>query len=297
MTAKRCLTVVNPRGGTQRGLVILEQVRPVFEGAGWELTVRVTEYSGHAQAIARTLALDGYDSLCVIGGDGTIHEVVNGLMEGGQSALIPLGFIPAGSGNTLHQHLQCVDPVEAARRIVAGRTCPLDAMRVTMGKQVVYCVDIIGWGGVADINCAAERLRRLGPYRYAAAALWHILRARRYRAKVILDDRTIGDEFLFVIACNPKFTGKGMKMAPRAEIGDGKIDIVMVRQASRLQMTRLFCKVFDGSHVSMDCVEYHQVRSFAIESADRELLDLDGEMKGQTPFHAEVLPAALRVFT
>jgi diacylglycerol kinase family enzyme len=69
------------------------------------------------------------------------------------------------------------------------------------------------------------------------------------------------------------------------------------RQASRLQMTRLFLKVFDGSHVSMDCVEYHQVKSYAIESADRESLDLDGEMKGQTPFHAEVLPGALRVFT
>ena len=150
MTAKRCLTVVNPRGGTQRGLVILEQVRPVFEEAGWELAVRVTEFSGHAQAIARALALDGYDSLCVIGGDGTIHEVVNGLMERDQSALIPLGFIPAGSGNTLHQHLQYVDPVESARRIVAGRTCPLDAIKVTMGQQVVYCVDIIGWGGVAD---------------------------------------------------------------------------------------------------------------------------------------------------
>ena len=69
------------------------------------------------------------------------------------------------------------------------------------------------------------------------------------------------------------------------------------RQTSRLQMMRLFFKVFDGSQVFMDCVEYHQVKSFAIESADRELLDLDGEMKGQTPFHAEVLPGALRVFT
>ncbi len=86
-------------------------------------------------------------------------------------------------------------------------------------------------------------------------------------------------------------------MAHRAEIGDGKLNVVMVRQASRLQMTRLFLKIFDGSHVSRDCVEYHQVKSFAIESADRGLLDLDGEVKGQTPFHAEVLPGALRVFT
>ena len=296
MIVKRCLLVVNPRGGPRRGPAILEQVRPVFEGAGWELAVRETAYSGHARELARTLPLDGYDSLGIIGGDGTIHEVVNGLMERGQPALLPLGFIPAGSGNTLHQHLQCLDPLEAARRILAGRTCLLDAVRVTTDGQTVYCVDLIGWGGVADINGTAERLRRIGPSRYALAALWQILLGRRYHATVTLDGRTIADEFVFVIACNPKFTGKGMKLAPRAEIGDGKLDVILVRHASRLQLTRLFLKMFDGSHLSLKCVEYHQVRSFAIESEGREPLDLDGEVRGRAPFQAELLPAMFRVY-
>ena len=297
MVVKHCHAVVNPRGGRRRGLAILESVRSVFEEAEWELAVSVTEYSGHAQEFARTLPLDGYDGLCVVGGDGTIHEIVNGLLQRGHSPAIPLGFIPAGSANTLHQQVQCTNPLEAARRIVAGRTGPLDVVKVTMGAQVVYCVDIIGWGGVADINCTAERWRILGPSRYPAAALWQILRARRRQAKVVLDDRTIEDEFLFVIACNTKFAGKGLKMAPRAEIGDGKLDVVLVRRASRLQMTRLFAKVFDGSHVTLDCVEYQQVRSLAIESTGGEALDLDGEIKGRAPFQAELLPGAMRVFT
>jgi sphingosine kinase len=296
-TVKRCLAIVNPQSGTRRGLAILEQVRPTFQAAGWELAVQVTEHPGHAQAIVRAQTSEGCDCLGVVGGDGTIHEAVNGLMERRQSDRIPLGFIPAGSGNTMHQHLHYVDPIEAARRITAGITCPLDAMRVTMGSQLLYSVDTICWGGAADINRQAERWRRLGPCRYAAAALWQILRARGYRAKVTLDGRTIEDEFLFVIVCNPKFTGKGMKMAPRAEIGDGKIDVIMVRQVSRLQMTRLFLKVFDGSHVSMKCVDYRQARSLAIESADRMSLAIDGEMKGHAPFRADVMPGALRVFT
>ena len=296
MTAKRCHAVVNPRGGRQRGLAIFEQVRHVFEEAGCELAVSVTEYSGHARELARALPLDGLDCLCVVGGDGTIHEVVNGLMERGQPSLLPLGFIPAGSANTLHQQLQCADPLVAARRIVAGKTGPLDVVRVTMGAQVVYSVDIIGWGSVADINCTAERWRFLGPSRYTAAALWQIVRARRRRAKVVLDDRVLEDEFLFVIACNTRFAGKGLKMAPRAELGDGKLDVVLVRRASRLQMARFFAKVFDGSHVTMDCVEYHQVRSLTLESAGGEPLDLDGEIKGQAPFQAALLPGAMRVF-
>ena len=209
---------------------------------------------------------------------------------------IPLGLIPAGSGNSLHQHLQCLDPLEAARRIVAGQTTPLDVARVTMGAQVVYCVNIIGWGAVADINRTAERLRFLGPSRYSLAALWHIALARRRRAKVVLDGRTVDDAFLFVIGCNTQFTGKGMKLAPRAKINDGRIDVVLVRRASRWQMLKLFSKVFDGSHLDLDFVECHQVQSFAIESQGREPLDLDGEMQGHAPLAVEMISGALRVF-
>ncbi len=74
------------------------------------------------------------------------------------------------------------------------------------------------------------------------------------------------------------------------------LDVVVVRRAGRWQMLRLFTKVFDGSHVSLDYVEYHQVRSFAIDCPDPHLLDLDGEMKGRTPLSVDVLPSALQIF-
>ena len=296
MTAKRFAVIVNPRGGTRRGLRIMEQVRPVFAAVGAELDVRLTERAGHAREIARTADLAGFDGLCVVGGDGTVHEVVDGLMRRASAELIPLGVIPAGSANTIHQQLGCTDPVDAARRILAGTTCPLDVAQVTMGEQVVYCCDIIGWGGVADINRTAESLRFLGPSRYTVSALWHVVCAKRRRARLILDDQVCDDEFLFVIACNTKFAGKQMRMAPHAEIGDGKLDVVVLRRASRLQLLRLFSKVYDGSHLALSFVEYYQVRSFAIESAGHETLDLDGEVQGTAPVQVQVLPGALRLF-
>ena len=82
-----------------------------------------------------------------------------------------------------------------------------------------------------------------------------------------------------------------MILAPHAEIDDGKIDVVVIRATSRLQQLKLFAKVFNGSHLSLPCVEYRQVRSFAITSDVREPLDLDGEIKGSTPFCAEMMPA------
>lgn len=296
MAIQRLMMLVNPRGGTRRGLAVFERVQPTFAAAGIELDVRVTERPGHAREIARSLDLSGFDGVCAIGGDGTIHEIADGLMQRDEVNSIPLGIIAAGTGNTLAQHLGCDDPLEAARRIVSGATQPLDVVRVTLNDEIIYCVDIIGWGAVSDINANAERLRWLGPSRYGAAALWQILRAKRRRATLMLDSRAIDDEFLFVIACNPKYTGSNMMLAPHADLSDGLLDVVVVRRATRWQMLKLFSKVFDGSHVELDYVEYHRVRSFAITSPNRDQLNLDGEMRGHTPISAEVLPSALRIF-
>jgi len=296
MNLNRLLIVVNPCGGKRRGLHVLERVKPIFAAEGIELGVEISQHPGHAESIARSLDLKAWDGLCVIGGDGTIHEVAEGLMQRGECVKIPLGIIPAGTGNTLAQHLQCDDPLEAARRILIGRTQPLDVVRVTLTDRVIHCVDLVGWGAVADINANAERWRILGRSRYAAAALWQILRAKRRRATLILDGQTTDDEFLFIIACNPKFTGSGMKLTPHAELGDGLIDVVVVRSATRWEMLNLFTRVFEGSHLGLKFVEYHQVRSFSIESRTHDRMNLDGEMKGHSPVSCEVLPSALAIF-
>jgi YegS/Rv2252/BmrU family lipid kinase len=296
MTAKRFAVVVNPRGGTQRGRSVLDLVEPVFRSAGAELEIHVTQHCGHATEIAQRLDLSSCDGLCVIGGDGTVHEVVNGLMQQDGPVRVPLGIIPAGTGNTLHQHVELEHPIEAARTICAGVTQPLDVARVTLADRVIYCVNIIGWGAVADINATAEKLRFLGAVRYSLAALWHIVRFQRHRIQLVRLGETIDDKFLFVIACNTRFTGAGMKLAPHAEIGDGKLDLIALRHASRWQLLRLFQKVFDGSHLSMGILEYHQVDSFAIQSGGHERLNLDGEMIGNAPCSVDMLPSALRIF-
>ncbi len=296
MPAQCYVVVINPRSGRRRGNGVLEKVESILSATGAKLDIRVTQYPRHATEIARTLDLASYAGICVIGGDGTVHEVADGLMQRGEPVLIPLGIIPAGTGNTLHEHIRGDQALDAARRILVGKTQALDVARVTTNGHTIYCVNIVGWGAVADINGTAEKLRWLGRSRYSLAALWHIAQPRRRRIRLRLEESIVDDDFLFVIGCNTKFTGAGMKLAPHAEIDDGKIDVVVVRRASRRQLLRLFTKVFDGSHLALNYVEYHQVRSFAIESDGHEPLDLDGETKGHAPMTVEVQPAALRVF-
>ena len=296
MSPRRFVLVVNPLGGRGKGPDVVELVRPLFAEAGCELDVRVTGRPGHAAEIAETIDLVDCDGLCAVGGDGTVHQVASGLMRREEGRRTPLGVIPAGSGNSVLEHLRCQDPQTAVARIISGSTRPLDVMHVKMTGGEAFCVNIAGWGAVVDINVRAERLRSLGPSRYALAALGSILRVRRRRASLVLDDRQIDDEFLFVVACNTKFTGKRMQLAPRAEIDDGKMDVVVVRPTSRRQLIQLFQRVFDGSHVSLACVDCYQVSKLVVTPEQSEGLNLDGELVGSTPFAAEVLPGALRIF-
>ncbi len=295
MSARRMVMIVNPRGGTRRGPRVLDSIRPAFESAGITLTVHETTHAGHARELAATLDLEGYDGLCLIGGDGTIHEVVNGIMQRPEPSATPLGFIPGGTGNDVLRHFECRDPEESVRRIVAGNARPVDVMQVTMGEEVRHCINIVGWGATVDINRTAERLRYLGPPRYTIAALSHILRAKRRQAEIVLDGEALTGNFLLAAACNTRFTGRGMDLAPQAVADDGKIDVVLVRRASRMQMLTLLSRTYDGSHVAMPCVECHQVRSLSITSTKPDRLMLDGELKGTSPVSVDVLPGALRV--
>lgn len=293
---RRFLAIANPRGGNRRAVAVADQVKAIFADSGAALDVHHTQYAGHASLLAAQTDLAPYAGLCVIGGDGTTHEVVGGLMNREDRALIPLGLVPAGTGNTLHHHLECGEPLEAARRIVRGEMHPLDVVRVTMGDDVAHCINIVGWGAVADINRRAERWRVLCSSRYTAATLAQILVPKARRATIELDDVRLDGEFLFVLACNTRTTGAGMLVAPDAEVDDGRLDVIVLRNTSRWQTLKMFRRVFDGSHLACPGIEYHQVRSLAIHTESSDPLNLDGENKGSSPLSAEVLPGALQVF-
>lgn len=296
MAQKHFVVIVNPASGRRAGRQVLERVTPQFNTAGVTLDVRCCEAPQHAFQIASELDLSTYDGCCIIGGDGTVHEVVNGLLRQNKVVPFPIGLIPAGSGNTLHLHQGTRDPVEAVRKIIVGNSCPLDVVRVTMGSEVIYCVNIIGWGLVVDINQRAEWLRFLGPMRYALAALSFIYQPRRRLARLVLDDQISEGEFSFAVGCNTAFTGNGMKLAPKANLHDGLLDVVVIRRATRWQLLKLFKRVFDGSHLPLQYVEYQQVRRFAVEIDTQMPLNLDGEARGSAPFIAEMLPSVLHVF-
>jgi len=287
--------VVNPEGGLKKGLDILERVKPIFDKYDSELTVLETEFAGHAKEYAHDVDYSGYDGFCAIGGDGTMHEVINGMLNRSDGATLPIGLVTGGTGNSFMYDMDCLDPEEAAKRITQGQLRKIDVAKVDANGELYYAFNIVGWGLVTEAGELAEKLRWLGGIRYDVASILEVLKGKKRISKLILDDKTIEEDFVFILGCNTIHTGKGMKMAPFAKLDDGKIDLIIVRKASRLKLLRLFPKLFSGEHVKSPLVDYQQVNSFSIIPDEENGLTIDGELIGHTPVHVEMEPERINV--
>ena len=170
---RRIHVVVNPFGGGGVGLSTLDAILPVFEKAGIEVTTLKTEYAGHAGILAQTEPL--LDAFVGIGGDGTAHEIANGMLRRDEAERVPVGVIPAGSGNTWAFDLGLDDAITAAELIVSGDTQQVDVMQVgpadDNGAEMEFAINICGYGMPAAVLEQANALRWLGTAQYELAGL------------------------------------------------------------------------------------------------------------------------------
>ena len=292
---KKYYLTVNPYGGGKKGPKILKDVLPLFEQKNIELNIIETEYAGHNKDLANQLNMDGYDGFCCIGGDGTLNEVINGLLTRKDRLKFPIGLITGGTGNSFMHDLDCLDPIEAANKIISDKRRFIDVFSCNTDGETFYGFNILGWGIPTDANILADKLRWMGPQRYNFASIIEVLRHKKRFARVIIDNNSIGADFAFIIGCNTIHTGKGMRMAPLARLNDGLIDLIIVRKVSRFKLLKLFPKVFSGKHIGDPGVDYRQVKQFKIMSEDKSQLNLDGEVLGSTPVEVKILPKEVEI--
>ena len=292
------ILTINPHGGTKQGIQLLNKVKPVFDAEGAELFIIETTFAGHAKELANQLNLSSYDGFIGIGGDGTLHEIINGMLSRHDGNKIPIGIIPGGSGNSYMHDLKLTDPLKAARAITNGSTRSLDTAKVEINHVVKYANNMVGWGLVTDVGNKAEHFRWLGTNRYTILSVIEVFRHKNRSATLIMDDKKIEDAFTFIIACNSIHVGKGMKMAPKAILDDGLIDLIVVRSgATRTRLLQVLPKLFDGSHINEPEVEYYQTSEFSLIPEKDEILNIDGEIMGSTPIKVKMISNAMEIFS
>ena len=194
--------------------------------------------------------------------------------------------------------LKLNDPIQAAKAIINNNKRLVDVAKVKINNNTKYSMNMIGWGLVTDVGNKAENYRWLGTSRYTILSILEVLKNKGRSATLIMDDQKIEAEFTFIIACNSIHVGKGMKMAPKAKLDDGLIDLIVVK--SDVTKTRLLTtlpKLFDGSHINQPEVSYFQTSSFSLIPKKNELINIDGEIMGSTPIEVTMIPRILEIFT
>lgn len=292
----KTLLIINPEAAHGRAFRCFERLEPRLRQIFPNLTVRLSEYAGHAVELGRWAAGEVFDLLVCLGGDGTPYEVLNGLYAEGRPAKRPdLALIPAGTGNSFLRDFGIESPEAAIDGILEGRRREVDLVEfshVQNGETVRrYSLNIIGAGLIADIlKLTNEKLKPLGSFGYSLAVLLRLAKGMDNRITITADGtaREIRDSALVV--SNSKFTGGKMKIAPDADPSDGKADLVVFREVNRRDILAIFKKVFSGTHKSHPKVEMLQASEISVESDPPLRLMADGELLGLTPLKLKVLP-------
>jgi diacylglycerol kinase (ATP) len=313
----RAHIIINPRAGrgaVERGW---PEVKRVLDEGGVDHDVTITERPGHATEAARRAIDAGCTFVVAVGGDGTVHEVVNGLMneEGPRNPATVLGVVAAGSGCDFVKTFGLPqDPAEAARHLLGDNLWgKIDVGRIRCtgrdgGPHTRWFANIADAGIGAEIVDATTRMPKfLGASVYRLAALKGIATFKARPAHIVMngratagkhrEDETLAEVsndgvFSMLVVANGQFFGGGMRVAPRATPGDGLFD-VQISHGPKGESVKAMQKMFKGEHLPSPFIKEFLATSVTVDGHDRILIEADGEVVGTTPATFDIAPDAI----
>lgn len=300
---KRVKLVFNPHADRGRAWDIASSLKAIIAGRG-EFEWASTEYPGHATEIARQAALDRFDIVAALGGDGTVHEVVNGLMGVPAAQRPSMAAVPIGSGNDFCHNVGIpTDHEQAMQRILTGSPRAFDVGRLTDGAgRTEYWDNTLGIGFDATVTIYSYQITRLQGF---AMYLWAVVQTivRNHdapRMQIRADAESLDAPVLMLTVCNGPREGGGFRVAPDARPDDGIFDFAVITKVSRLMMFRLIPEVMNGTHGRFRQVRLGRCRHLELTADHPVTVHTDGEIfagftSSVSQLTVEIMPGALQV--
>jgi diacylglycerol kinase (ATP) len=291
--------VVNPAAGRGRAGRKWPDVERRLRSSGLDFEVVLTKSAGDATHIAHEAAAE-HRMVVAVGGDGTVNEVVNGLLDCDPGSRPRLGVIPLGTGTDLCRGFAIpLHPLAAAGVLTGGAPRTIDAGRVTcagphglLTRHFVNIADAGIGGDVADFVNSGFKVVN-GAITFSLAAVITLMRWRNPVLEVDLDGETMRITAQQIVVANSQYYGGGMRIAPQAEPDDGLFDVVINGNLGKIETLRLIGQVRNGSHMRHPKLERRLARRVEVRSGRRVGVDLDGERPGDLPAVFEVVPGAI----
>ena len=296
-SSERWVLIANPVSGRRGQRQLVDQVAKRLEGAGRSPRIMWTARRGHAEELARIAVREGATHVTACGGDGTVNEVVNGLVASKVGTeIVTLGIVPLGRCNDL----ACTLNIPRRLPLVVQTLLSGNVNTVDLGKvNGRYFVTVASLGLDTVVNQYAAEGKPpfflTGTVAYLYGTLVNLFRYQFIWVRLSGDMGEFEGSIFLAAVGNTTTYGGGMRIVPTAVIDDGRLDLCLVRKTPRLDVVKMLPRVYYGGHVKHPKVSMHTFRRMEITSREKVAIWADGEPIAHTPAVFRVVPRALRV--
>ncbi|HXA00018.1 MAG TPA: diacylglycerol kinase family protein [Candidatus Dormibacteraeota bacterium] len=296
----RFLAIVNPAAGGGKSAKLASTALQQLREKGLNVDVIATTDRGHAVELAAEAYTQGYRRFIAVGGDGTAHEILNGLFGRAKvQERVALGFLPLGTGNSFLRDFAKDGTDASLRALLEGRTRPVDLVRLTHTTGELYSLNILSLGFTADVGALTNRyFKPLGPLGYLLGVLVRVAQLKRRSFTLRCDDDVEWDNrrALFLTFNNSKYTGGNMLIAPDADSTDGYIEFVRWGPIGRFDLLRTLPRLYDGTHTRHPLASRRAIRHVEFNLSVPVDVLIDGEIAALECKSIDILPGAVDVY-
>jgi YegS/Rv2252/BmrU family lipid kinase len=304
---KKWLVIVNPIAGKKRGEKDWAKISQLLNESEIKFTCFFTKGKNHAIDLAAQNIEQDYKNIIVVGGDGTMNEVVNGIFTQKKypSEEIILGMIIVGTGNDWGRMFNI--PVNYPEAISILKTCKTIKQDIGLVKYYIsdeekkrYFINIAGLGFDAQVVKKANQQKEKGysgVFLYFINILTNLFKYKSIKAEIIIDGKKTEDEIFSVSIGIGKYAGGGMMQTPNAIPDDGLLDITVIKKMKKIEIIRNLGRLYNGTILEHPRVEGFTARNIHIDADQVINLETDGESLGHSPIEFDILPRSLNVIT
>jgi len=286
------LFIINPVAGKGRSLEYIDKIKNYFDDLQEEYIIEITEYKDHAIEIAKEYTSKDTYRVFAVGGDGTINEVLNGLI-GSDSVLC---VIPTGTGNdfvrTLYKDKEIEDVLDS---LISGQEHYIDLAK----SNDRYFINIASVGFDAEVvyNARMFKNRRFIPssFAYILSVIYTAFNFKSINMTIKIGEQYIKESTFLLAACNGKCYGGGVMIAPKADMKDGLLDICVIRRPGLFTLLKSIPKALKGELEDIEEVNYYSGKKIIVEGDREFILNADGELFRQTQAEFELIENGMKV--
>ena len=294
------IAIVNPAAGGGRSAKLAGGELARLRECGLRIDVIASTGPGHASELAQEAYAQGYRRFLAVGGDGTAHEIINGIFSPRRTTeRIALGFLPLGTGNSFLRDFTSSGAESSMEALETSRKRRVDLLRLHHSAGTIYSFNLLSVGFTADVGAITNRVfKPFGHLGYLLGVFVKVVQLHRRGFKMRCDDDKDWDErrCLFLSFNNSKYTGGTMLIAPDADPSDGFIEYVRWGAIGRLGLIRMLPRLYDGTHIGHPLASRRAVKRVEFDLEKPVDVMVDGEIVSVQCQILEILPGAMDVY-